>query len=260
MKIGIQSNVWSSERHEDLDSVLAEISSAGYDGVEIGAHRVNLDDPAAMNRMLAKHGLQIAGLHTHAELHNPEAAASYLPMIEGAIRYAAAVSAPYVLISGKAKRGKSEAELALQGQMLNQIGQKCAEAGVQLLYHNHFWEIEADLREYRSIIAQTDPALLSLAMDVGWVKRAGQNPLEVIPAFIDRLAYFHLKDFRVYAPEEIREEWTDIGVGYVRIPQVVELVKSYGVEVWLTYERDGVLPNAGEIAWQNREILRKMGV
>ena len=257
MKIGIQSNVWSNERHEDLDSVLGEISAAGYDGVEIGAHRVDLDDPIGMNDMLTQHHLVIAGVHTHGELHHPEAMQPRLPEIGRAARFAAAVGAPYMLISGKAKRGKSEQELADQGQMLNQIGQICSAAGVSLLYHNHFWEMEDDLREYRSIVSSTDPKLLSLAMDVGWVKRAGLNPLEVIPEFKDRLVYFHLKDYRV--KEYVTDEWTDMGDGYVGIPKIVELLKSYG-EIWLTYERDGVLPNAGEIAWVNREILRKLGV
>jgi inosose dehydratase len=257
MKIGIQSNLWSSERHEDLDAVLAEISAAGYEGFEIGAHRVDLDNPAAMNVMLEQHDLQIAGVHTHGELHHPDAMQARLPEIGRAARFAAAVDAPYVLISGKSKRGKSEQELADQGQTLNRIGQICADAGVRLLYHNHFWEMEDDLREYRSIVATTDPGLLSLAMDVGWVKRAGHNPLEVIPEFKDRLAYFHLKDYRVQ--EYVTDEWTDLGEGYVGIPKIVELLKDYG-EVWLTYERDGVLPNAGENAWLNREILRKLGV
>jgi len=257
MKIGIQSNLWSSERHQDLDNVLAEIAAAGYDGFEIGAHRIDLDNPKLMTSMLTQHGLQIAGMHTHGALHNPEAMVERLPEIERAARFAAAVKAPYVLISGKAKRPKSEAELEAQAQTLNQVGQICAGVGVHLLYHNHFWEIEDDLREYRAIVNLTDPKLLSLAMDVGWVKRAGHDPLEVIPQFKSRLAYFHLKDYRVQ--EYVTEEWTDLGEGYVGIPKMIDLLKGYG-EIWLTYERDGVLPNAGENAWVNREILRKLGV
>ncbi len=257
MKIGIQSNLWSSERHQDLDNLLAEIAGAGYEGFEIGAHRVPLDDPDQMNALLRKHNLQITGMHTHGELHNPEAMQERLPAIEQAARYAAAVGAPYVMISGKAKRGKTEAELAAESQMLNQIGQLCAGFGVHLLYHNHFWELEDDLREYRAIVSATDPRLLSLAMDVGWVKRAGLDPLEVIPQFKNRLAYFHLKDYRVQ--HYVTDEWTDLGEGYVGIPQIVELLKGYG-DVWLTYERDEVLDNAAENAAVNREILRKLGV
>lgn len=257
MKIGIQSNLWSSERHEDLDSLLAEIATAGYDGFEIGAHRVDLENPDGMNALLAQHDLQIAGVHTHGELHYPEAMQPRLSAIEQAARFAAATEAPFMLISGKKKRGKSEQELADQGRMLNQVGKICAEAGVHLLYHNHFWEMEDDLREYRSITATTDPGLVSLAMDIGWVKRAGHNPLEVIPQFKNRLAYIHLKDYRVQ--EYVTDEWTDLGEGYVGIPGIVELLKGYG-DLWLTYERDGVLENAGENAWINREILRKLGV
>ena len=94
-------------------------------------------------------------------------------------------------------------------------------------------------------------------MDIGWVKRAGHDPLEVIPMFKSRLAYFHLKDYRVQ--EYVTEEWTDLGEGYVGIPQVIELLKGYG-DIWLTYERDAVLENAGENAAVNRAILRKLGV
>jgi sugar phosphate isomerase/epimerase len=65
MKVAIQTNVWSPERHQNLDDMFNEIAGAGYDGFESGAHRIDLTQPDQFRALAAKHKLQIAGLHIH---------------------------------------------------------------------------------------------------------------------------------------------------------------------------------------------------
>lgn len=255
MKIGIQTNVWTDERHRDLENLLSEVAEAGYDGLEIGAHRVDLEDPQEFKSRLARHNLQVAGMHTHGPLFDAPAMQAAMEGIRKAAHFAAAIDASYVLISGKPMEGgKTDADLHQEVNTLSEAGRICQEAGVHLLYHNHYWEIEDNLRELRAILDGVPSSLLSLALDVAWVTRAAQNPIAVIELFKDRVRYLHLKDFRV--KDFLTDTWTDLGEGYVDLPGVIAEARSLG-EMWLTYERDEALEDALTSAINSRRFLRQ---
>ena len=74
MKIAIQSNAWSDEIHANhLAQILSEISAAGYQGVETGAHRLKSYQPEVIKNLLRENGLLSAGIHTHGILYDPQA-------------------------------------------------------------------------------------------------------------------------------------------------------------------------------------------
>ncbi len=254
-KIGIQTNAWSDALHRDgLPQVLEEIAAAGYQGIEIGAHRVDVDAPAAFRKLVEGCGLVVAGLHTHGPLFDAEEMKAAYERVEKAAAFAAAVGAPYVLFSGKPKPGKSPAELAQEAAALQQAGEIASRQGAHLLYHNHYWEVEHDYAELCHLVDHTDPQVVSLALDVGWVHRAGGRPAEAARCFSDRIRYFHFKDFRV--KDFLHDTWTELGSGYVDFPGVVEAIR--GRDLWITYERDETLANAAESATISRAYLRTL--
>lgn len=252
MTVSIQTNAWSAERHENLNALLAEIADAGYDGFEIGAHRLDLSQPGRFRELAEAHGLTIAGLHTHGPIFDPAAMESAYPVIAEAGRFAKAVGAAHVLLSGRPKEGKTLEDFRREAEALNRAARLCAEQGVPFLYHTHNWELADDLRELRYLLAHTDPALVSLALDVGWVQRAGLSPVTVTREFRERIGYFHLKDTR-------GERWTEVGAGEVDFRAwLAELGAAR--DLWLTVERDEVLPNAAESARLSRDYLQTLGL
>jgi len=259
-KIGIQTNAWSDELHRNcLPQILEEIAAAGYQGIEIGAHRVDVDakhpeKPGAFRQLIEGCGLVVAGLHTHGALFEAEEVKAACERVEKAAAFAAAVGAPYVLFSGKPKPGKTPAELVQEAAALQQAGQVASRQGAQFLYHNHYWEVEHDYAELRNLMEHTDPQVVSFALDVGWVHRAGGRPAEAAHRFISRVAYFHFKDFRV--KDFQHDTWTELGTGYVDFPGVVAAIQ--GKDLWITYERDETLANAAESAKISREYLRSL--
>ena len=57
----------------------------------------------------------------------------------------------------------------------NDIGAKAKAAGFQFAYHNHFHEFRkyGEVTGYDVLLAETDPALVKLEADCGWMVVAG---------------------------------------------------------------------------------------
>ena len=56
MPLAIQTNAWLDKLHRsDLPSIVEQIARAGYDALEIGAQRLNLDDPDGFLMLIHQH-------------------------------------------------------------------------------------------------------------------------------------------------------------------------------------------------------------
>jgi sugar phosphate isomerase/epimerase len=251
MKIAIQTNVWSAAYHQDLPALLSEIRSAGYDGFEIGAHRLDLSRPGVFAELLASSQLAVAGLHIHGELHNPPSVEPLYDFYTQAAKFAAAVAAPFILISGKPKQSpKTELELASELQVLQRLSKICTDHGLSLGYHNHYWELEQGCRELDYLVSHSSPNDFGLALDIAWVHRAGYQPAKIIHTYRERIKYLHIKD-------TLSDRFTDLGEGQVDLVSVKHAIQSLSLP-WLTVERDEVLPDALHSAQACREYLRNL--
>ena len=231
MKIGIQTRPWGPELNRaHLSDVLADIAGAGYDGFEIGAQHLDLAKPERLSHLAAGHGLSVVGIHVGGEIYDPQSVQAALDNLERIIAYAKAVGASFVPFSGKAKANKTGLELQYTAESLNRIGRLCQKQGLALCYHNHYWEIENDCAELRHLCQHTDPALVSLCLDVGWVQRAAGTPVAVVEEFLDRVGYFHIKDTS-------SAEWMEIGYGLVDFSALFKLIRGR-YDGWLVVEQD----------------------
>ncbi|MBN1261475.1 MAG: TIM barrel protein [Anaerolineae bacterium] len=250
MYIGIQTRPWGPERNRnDLDGILAEIAGAGYDGFEIGAQHLDLTQPAGFRGLLERHGLRALGIHVGGEIYDLQSVADALANLERTIAFAAEVGASYLPFSGKLKEHKTEAELQHQVESLNKIGALAREAGLQLCYHNHYWEIQHQEAELRHLVANTDPALVSLCLDVAWVKRGGGDPVAVAAEMFERVGYFHFKDTQ-------DDTWMEVGYGTVDFSGLVGVVRERGYDGWLVVEQDETSRAPVESARMSRAYLR----
>ncbi len=250
MRIAVQTRPWGVDRNrDDLAGILAEIAGAGYDGFEIGNQHLDLAQPDRLRALADAHGLAIAGIHAGGEISDPDAIKSARAQIERIADFIVAVGASIMPFSGQPKPDKSPAELQTEADNLNMVGELCAKRGVTLCYHNHNWEIVNDCAELQFLMAHTDPALVSLCLDVGWVQRAGGDPLAVVNRFADRIGYFHLKDTTA-------DDWRELGNGEVDLPPLLAAVKALA-PAWATVEQDTVPGPAVDSAQISRTFLRQ---
>lgn len=83
-------------------------------------------------------------------------------------------------------------------EALNQVGAAGKAYGIQALVHNHTMEFAplegAAGNGYDVLLAETDPSLVVMELDIGWARVAGQDPLALFRRAPGRFALWHVKD------------------------------------------------------------------
>ena len=157
-----------------------------------------------------------------------------------------------MLVSGIEGIGKSQDEYKATADVLNRVGEICQERGLTYLYHNHWYEIANNAEELQALCNLTEPDLVSLCLDIGWVERSGASVVEITTDFLDRIAYFHLKDTK-------NDKFVSLGDGSVDFPGWLAAIQGKG-DYYLTYECDEFLPTALQNAIRTRQYLRTLGL
>ncbi len=242
--LGCQTITFRNEpQPRPLPQVLQAVAAAGYDGVELAARSLDLQAPEALGQLLRQHGLRLAALHFPSAALDPERPPEptlALPLLVEAL---AALGGRFALVSGTGQGGPERL-----AALMNEAGRRFAEQGALLCYHNHGRELEADARWLEAFCQAADPGLVGLALDVGWVQRAGVDPVAVIRRFAPRIRYVHLKDVA-------GEEWRELGRGEVDLPAVLEALLALDLPWWVT-EQDRSQQDAAESVAMSAAYLR----
>lgn len=92
-----------------------------------------------------------------------------------------------------------------RAETFNTIGKLAREHGMSFYYHNHFQEFQrfGDQHVYEIILENTDPELVKIEIDTYWMYRGGQNPLEWMERYADRIVLLHQKDFPKDSPQPL---------------------------------------------------------
>ena len=79
----------------------------------------------------------------------------------------------------------------------NEWGRKVRDAGFQFGYHNHTMEFRAQngTVPYDLLMRETDPKLVIMELDCGWVQVGGGSPEHYLKTYPDRIKMLHIKDF-----------------------------------------------------------------
>jgi len=80
----------------------------------------------------------------------------------------------------------------------NKIGGLCKAAGLSFAYHNHNIEFRkiGDVVPYDLLLKETNPALVQMEMDIGWVVAGGADPVSYLTKYPDRYHSLHIKDLK----------------------------------------------------------------
>lgn len=129
-----------------------------------------------------------------------------------------------------AEKGEDYAQFARE---MNKLGQKVAEQGLRLGYHNHSFEFKRFDGAYGLDIfyKEADPSYVFAQLDLGWVLHGGEDPANYLRKFMGRCPLVHIKDF------DQNKEQTDVGEGALDLPSVLAVATDVGVE-WLILETE----------------------
>jgi sugar phosphate isomerase/epimerase len=80
----------------------------------------------------------------------------------------------------------------------NRFGAAIKTAGMKFGYHNHTMEFRAQdgVIPFDELLRLTDPSLVTIEMDCGWVMVGGANPIDFLKRYPTRISMLHVKDFK----------------------------------------------------------------
>jgi sugar phosphate isomerase/epimerase len=116
----------------------------------------------------------------------------------------------------------------------NKVGALCKQAGLTFAYHNHNLEFRkiGDVLPYDLLLKQTDPALVSMEMDIGWVVAGGADPVAYLTQYPSRYSSVHIKDLKNDGIPNTGMKMTSaiIGKGIIDWSKVLPAIKKSSVK------------------------------
>jgi sugar phosphate isomerase/epimerase len=186
--VGLQLYSVRDELARDFKSTLRRIAEIGYQEVEFASYgNLSARELAAL---LDELGLRAAGSHVGLRLLEQD--------LEREVDYCLRIGAPSLAIPTLTPQWRSttaEGYRAL-ARYLNEIGRRCRERGLTLVYHNHDFDFLQDEGIYLLdiLLAESDPAYLQLELDCGWAASCGLDASAYLRKYAGRVPLVHLKD------------------------------------------------------------------
>lgn len=223
-------NMW-----DDLDAVFGEVRESGFRAVEGFLNDFFGSDERAKRtaRLVKKHGIILAGLYTGGKLYEEQAGrktiAAILEKAGRARRYPNLFIDvnPDPLPGGKKK---TDEQLATQVRLLNELGKRLSDMGMQLMIHQHAPEIRYEAREHRYNVRHVDPKYVGFCIDTHWFLRGGQDPLTLTKETGKKIKAVHLRNSKDGV-------WTEsFGPGDIDYKSIAAYLREINFDGWLSLE------------------------
>jgi sugar phosphate isomerase/epimerase len=192
------------------------IRRAGYRRVELMAPSLRPPLAGQTASLLGEYGLLLNDIYNGVSLHTPEAAGKSLEESLQVADAARALGTRIFLadLNPKANRErKSGEELANEARYLDEFGRELRSRGMELHLHNHDDPMRDGAREWRYVLRNTDPGLVSFCLDMDWAWNGGEDPFPLLCECGDRLRMLHLRTQRDKVWTEALEDGGDIDWG-----------------------------------------------
>lgn len=148
-------------------------------------------------------------------------------------------------------------ELELLVNIFNTIGEKCKDAGLELLYHNHDFEFKKNAEGIIPIqyfLDNTDPEYVNFQMDLFWVTKTGADPLAYFNNYPGRFKIWHMKDM------DKEGKFAPVGEGTINFERIIPEKNLSGMQFYLV-EQDATFNHQPiEAVKISHEGLKKIGL
>lgn len=218
-KIGLQLYTVRKEMLEDAAGTLKQLARIGYKEIESAkSQKGNYYglSPQEIKTMTADLGISLTSGHVQIDRD-----------WQKSIDQAAETGQSYLICSVLPARGQTVENYQRSADIFNKSAEDCRKAGIGFGYHNHASEFDkADGQTlYDILLDRTDPKLVSMEMDLGWVIAAGADPQFYFNKYPGRFPLWHLKDVDVKLKHS-----TEFGKGDVNIKALFDSGKKAGMK------------------------------
>jgi sugar phosphate isomerase/epimerase len=259
MKVGIQLYSVRSHMAKDPVATVKSVIEEGYRYLETANHTADKDpgvgfgvSAGEMSRLLSERGAHVVSAHI-----SPLTADMLGPVLE----YYAQLGTRYIVQPMSFFSNRDDT--LRQAENLNRAGKICAEAGMTLLFHNHFHEFQVfdGSTVFDLILDHTDPALVKVELDTYWAMRGGQDPAAFLRKWGERVRLIHQKDYPAEYKDQIdmidrinrehlkvdmdyfmgldlEKSFTEIGTGIMDIQSIINAGNDFCKAEYIILEQD----------------------
>src|SRR5262245_10804046 len=128
---------------------------------------------------------------------------------------------------------RDRAQLDALAEKLNRVGREYRERGLTFGYHNHHIEfVPVDgVVPYDYLMSNTDPNLVKIELDIGWLATAGVDPVTYLRRHSGRVIACHLKDYDPRVATDVpQRKLVPPGAGTIDFAAVLAAMRETGVQ------------------------------
>ena len=238
--LGVQLFTVRDELRRDLRATLARLREIGFTQAELYGlsgreNRLFGLTAAELAGAFAANALSVELAHVDGSLTNTAAIADFaaelgittaivaLPVELGAARNDRLSVAPV----------KGLAQLDALAEKLDRTARDYRARGIRFGYHNHDVELlpVAGIVPLDYLTSRTDPDLVKMELDLGWLALAGANPAEYVRRYSGRIVACHMKDYDARIASDVPErKLVEPGAGAIDFGAVVAAMRDAKVE------------------------------
>ena len=217
-RVGLQLYTVRHEMEKDVEGTIARVAASGYKEVEFAGYFKKT--PAEIRAMLDRHGLTSPSAHISSS--EPDAWSQ-------ALDAAHVVGHQYVVVPWIPQEQRTGIDGYKQiAAHFNKAAEQARAAGLQFAYHNHDFEFAAvdGKLPYDVLLAETDPKLVQMEMDLYWIIKGGQEPLAYFARWPGRFPMVHVKD-SMGPPDN---KMADVGAGKIDWKRIFAQQSQAGIK------------------------------
>lgn len=206
-RIGLQLYTVRTLMEQDVPRTLEQVAQMGYREVEFAGYYDYT--PQELRQMLDNLGLSAPATHVPYQVLEQN--------LEALLETAQILGHRYVIVPWlPPEQRQSIDDYRRWAERFNRWGEACKAAGIEFAYHNHDFEFVRinDQVPYDVLLAETDPELVKMELDLYWITYAGFEPLTYFQQHSGRFPLCHVKDMTA------DRQMVDVGQGTIDFAKI----------------------------------------
>ena len=244
--VGIQLYTVRKEMLSDAIGTLKQLAKIGYKELESArSEKGNYYglQPKEIKKITKDLGMTLRSGHVHIDEN-----------WQRSIDQAVEAGQDYLICSSLPSQGQTVENYQRVADTFTRAAQDCKKANLVFGYHNHEYEFEKVNGQvlYNILLDKTDPKLVKMELDLGWVVVTGNDPITYFEKYPGRFPLWHLKDMNV-----AKQESTEFGKGGVNISRMLQNAGKSGMKYFFV-EQEEYSSTAFESMQHNYNYLMKL--
>lgn len=204
-----------------LEQVFSDFKYAGLEGVEMMESNLRHGDVVSrVGELMQKYQMPVTGSSYYADMWDRSKQQEILEDVELVVeRLHQLGGSTFGITVGDAGHIKTAAELDAQAEVLKKILKVCDKNKIQANLHNHTFEVENNLHDWKGILKRVPE--IKLGPDLNWLIRGGVDPIWFIKTYGQQMVYLHIRD------QDSNGKWTHVvGEGVTDFPAIAQALRE----------------------------------